>query len=91
MGIPFRTYILERCHEGVHMTPEQLEQWADMCTTNTETGSLNYLKFAKLIEAATREECAKVVEQEIKYGTANEYLNHNMVIAKIATKIRSEI
>ena len=59
--------------------------------TSSETVELKRIHdFAKLIEAATREECAKVVEQGLWPVVTTEYqVQYNAGIRRLAEKIRS--
>ena len=84
------------------MTPEQIIELADDCGANVykyqslpghssiEFGNEALMKFAKLIEAATREECAKLVEQDMYPTNHTAYLReYNDSIKVRAKKIRS--
>ena len=84
------------------MTPEQIIELADDCGASVykyqsvarvsiEFGSAALVKFAKLIEAATREECAKKVEQDLYPDDAGKPYTqqYNYSIRVLAEKIRS--
>lgn len=84
------------------MTPEQIIELADDCgagvykyqfvsevSIDFETDSL--MKFAKLIETATREDCAKLVEQDLYPDDSGKPYTkqYNFSIKVLADKIRS--
>ena len=84
------------------MTPEQIIELADDCGASVykyqfvsevsidfETDSL--MKFAKLIETATREDCAKLVAQDLyPDDSGTPYTKqYNFSIKVLADKIRS--
>ena len=83
------------------MTPEQIIELADDCGASVykyqsvarvsiEFGSAALVKFAKLIEAATREECASVIEQDLWPIPTTDYIRQdNDGIRRLAEKIRS--
>ncbi len=83
------------------MTPKQIMELADDCgasvykyqsvaRVSVEFGSAALMKFAKLIEAATREECAEKVKQDLYPDDENYYIRqYNYGIKALAEKIRS--
>ena len=83
------------------MTPEQIIELAEdaegsVCNyvsgrVDIEFGIDSLMKFAKLIEAATREECAKLVEQDLYPDDAGKPYTqqYNYSIRVLAEKIRS--
>ena len=79
------------------MTPEQILELAARAGADTQDGGKHWEfddfspeKFAKLIEAATREECAEKVEQDLWPVVTTEYqVQYNAGIRRLADKIRS--
>ena len=84
------------------MTPEQIIELADDCGASVyksqwfsniavDFGTDSLMKFAEAIEAATREECAKVVEKDLYPDDSQKpYTQHyNSCIKRLADKIRS--
>lgn len=45
---------------------ETIHRYADVCTPNTETGSLNYKAFARAIEAEVRKDDEALIRQLVE-------------------------
>ena len=78
------------------MTPEQIKDFAAEAGfhpyyTEVSAFHINLVRtFAKLIEAATREECAEKVKQDLYPDDENYYIRqYNYGIKALAEKIRS--
>lgn len=73
------------------MTPEQInDMWKTVLSTGDPTAGNAHIRFARAIEAATREECAKLVEQDLYPTNHTAYLReYNDSIKVLAKKIRS--
>ena len=78
------------------MTPEQILELADEAEFDKHRywnydGSSRLVTFARLIEAHTREECAKQVEQDLYPDDSQKPYTqqYNSCIKRLAEKIRS--
>ena len=73
------------------MTPEQInDMWEAVLSTGDPTAGNAHIRFARAIETATREDCAKLVEQDLYPTNHTAYLReYNSCIKRLADKIRS--